>query len=67
VVAYGKCSLTDGAIGEPGAIAAGRGDPLFWRSLGVGLLIAGIVAYPVNRWLIARGQGHAVVHAHHAG
>ena len=33
----------------------------------VGLLIAGVIAYPVNRWLIARGQGHAVVHAHHAG
>ena len=51
----------------PGAIAAGLSDPLFWWSLGVGLLIAGVVAYPVNRWLIARGQGHAVVHAHHAG
>jgi len=51
----------------PGAIAAGLGDPLFWWSLGVGLLIAGVVAYPINRWLIARGRGHAVVHAHHAG
>jgi hypothetical protein len=51
----------------PGAIAAGLGDPLFWWSLGVGPLIAGVIAYPVNRWLIARGRGHAVVHAHHAG
>jgi len=51
----------------PGAIAAGLGDPLFWWSLGAGLLIAGVVAYPINRWLIARGRGHAVVHAHHAG
>jgi len=50
----------------PGAISAGLGDPLFWWSLAVGLLIAGIVAYPVNRWLIARGRGHAAVHAHHA-
>jgi putative flippase GtrA len=50
----------------PGAIAAGLGDPLFWWSLAVGLLIAGGVAYPVNRWLLARGKGHAVVHAHHA-
>jgi hypothetical protein len=49
----------------PGAIAAGLGDPLFWWSLAVGLLIAGVVAYPVNRWLIGRGKGHAVVHAHH--
>src|SRR2546422_2642738 len=50
----------------PGAISAGLGDPLFWWSLAVGLLIAGVVAYPVNRWLVARGRGHAVVHAHHA-
>ena len=50
----------------PGAIAAGLGDALFWWSLLVGLLIAGAVAYPVNRWLLARGRGHAVVHAHHA-
>jgi uncharacterized membrane protein YbjE (DUF340 family) len=50
----------------PGALAAGLGDPLFWWSLAVGLLIAGAVAYPINRWLIGRGKGHAVVHAHHA-
>ncbi len=50
----------------PGAISAGLGDALFWWSLLVGLLIAGAVAYPVNRWLLARGKGHAVVHAHHA-
>ena len=49
----------------PGAIAAGLGDPLFWWSLLVGLVIAGIVAYPVNRWLLVRGRGHAVMHAHH--
>jgi hypothetical protein len=48
----------------PGAISAGLGDPLFWWSLAVGLLIAGVIAYPVNRWLLARGRGHAVVHAH---
>jgi Domain of unknown function (DUF4396) len=50
----------------PGALAAGLGDALFWWSLGVGLLIAGAVAWPVNRWLISRGRGHAAVHAHHA-
>jgi len=49
----------------PGAMAAGLADPLFWGSLAVALLIAGVVAYPVNRWLIARGQGHALVHEHH--
>jgi hypothetical protein len=50
----------------PGAISAGLGDALFWWSLAVGLLIAGVVAFPVNRRLISRGRGHAVMHAHHA-
>ena len=49
----------------PGAIAAGLGDPLFWWSLGVSLLVAFVAAFPVNRWLIARGRGHAVVHELH--
>ncbi|MEA2419538.1 MAG: hypothetical protein QOE60_1744 [Thermoleophilaceae bacterium] len=46
----------------PGAIDAGLGDLLFWGSLSVALVIAGVFAVPVNRWLIARGKGHAVVH-----
>jgi hypothetical protein len=50
----------------PGAIAAGLADALFWWSLGVSLLIAFVAAFPVNRWLIARGRGHAVVHELHA-
>jgi len=50
----------------PGAIAAGLGDALFWWSLGLSLVIAFIAAFPVNRWLIARGRGHAVVHELHA-
>jgi hypothetical protein len=49
----------------PGAIDAGLDDARFWISLAVALLVAGAVAYPANRWLIARGRGHAVVHAHH--
>jgi hypothetical protein len=49
----------------PGAMDAGLGSPLFWGSLAVALLIAGAFAFPVNRWLIARGKGHAVVHQHH--
>jgi hypothetical protein len=49
----------------PGAMEAGVGDPLFWASLAVALVIAGACAFPVNRWLIARGKGHAVVHAYH--
>jgi hypothetical protein len=50
----------------PGAIAAGLGDALFWWSLAVSLAIAFVAALPVNRWLIARGRGHAVVHQLHA-
>ena len=50
----------------PGAIAAGLGDALFWWSLGASLLIAFVAAFPVNRWLIARGRGHAVMHELHA-
>ena len=50
----------------PGAMDAGLDDVGFWASLAVALLIAGAAAYPVNRWLLARGKGHAVVHQHHA-
>ena len=50
----------------PGAIDAGLGDGLFWWSLGVSLIIAFAFAFPLNRWLIARGKGHAVAHAYHS-
>jgi Domain of unknown function (DUF4396) len=46
----------------PGAMDAGLGDVLFWGSLSFALFLAGMAALPVNRWLIARGKGHAVVH-----
>jgi Domain of unknown function (DUF4396) len=49
----------------PGAMEAGLGDVLFWASLAFALAVAWVAAFPVNRWLIARGRGHAVVHAHH--
>ncbi|TKB87964.1 MAG: DUF4396 domain-containing protein, partial [Nitrospira sp.] len=49
----------------PGAMDAGLSDPLFWGSLIVSLILAGTAAFPVNRWLIARGKGHALVHGHH--
>jgi hypothetical protein len=49
-------------LAVPGAMEAGLDDLLFWGSLAVALVIAGIAAFPVNRWLIARGKGHAVVH-----
>ena len=50
----------------PDAMDAGLGDALFWGSLALALAVAWVAAFPVNRWLIARGRGHAVVHAHHA-
>src|SRR3954463_13408693 len=46
----------------PGAMDAGLGDVLFWGSLAFSLAIAGAFALPVNRWLLARGKGHAAVH-----
>lgn len=49
----------------PGAMDAGLTTWLFWGSLALALLIAGAAAFPVNRWLITRGKGHAVVHSHH--
>ena len=49
----------------PGAMDAPIDAPFFWFAMGVSLAVAGVLAYPVNRWLIARGKGHAVVHAHH--
>jgi uncharacterized protein DUF4396 len=49
----------------PGAMSAGLADLLFWASLGASLLVAFVVTVPVNRALLARGKGHAVVHAYH--
>jgi len=49
----------------PGAMEAGLADWLFWGSLAFALAVAFVVTLPVNRWLIGRGRGHAVVHAHH--
>ena len=49
----------------PGAVDAGLGDALFWGSLALSLAVAWVAAFPANRWLIARGRGHAVVHERH--
>ena len=51
----------------PGAMAAGLGDLRFWTSLAFALGVAFVVTVPVNRWLIARGRGHAVAAPHHHG
>jgi hypothetical protein len=50
----------------PGAIAAGLSDGLFWWSLILSLAIAFVLTVPVNRLLIARGRGHAVMHQLHS-
>ncbi len=49
----------------PGALAAGLGDAKFWWSIILGFAIAFGPAWAVNRWLIARGKGHAVAHEYH--
>jgi hypothetical protein len=49
----------------PGAMDAGLGSLLFWGSLALALAIAFVAAFPVNRYLISRGKGHAVVHEYH--
>lgn len=51
----------------PGAMEAGLDQPLFWGSLLFSLILAGLAAFPANRWLIVRGRGHAVLHHHHHG
>jgi hypothetical protein len=51
----------------PGAMNAGLTTFLFWGSLVGSLVVAGIAAFPVNRWLVSRGRGHALVHRRHVG
>jgi uncharacterized protein DUF4396 len=51
----------------PGAMGAPLASPLFWGSLALSLALAGLAAFPLNRWLILKGQGHAVVHGHNGG
>ena len=66
-ISIGVMEITDNAVvlAVPGAMGAGLVDLLFWGSLALSLVIAFVVALPVNRWLVARGLGHAAVHAHH--
>ena len=52
-------------VAVPGAMDAGLADFLFWGSLAFSLVVAFIVTVPVNRWLIGRGKGHAVMHEYH--
>ncbi|MDQ2630528.1 MAG: DUF4396 domain-containing protein [Actinomycetota bacterium] len=63
-VSIAVMEIVDNAVmlAVPGAMEAGLASPLFWGSLAFALVVAGLIALPVNRWLIARGRGHAVVH-----
>ncbi len=49
----------------PGAMDAGLGDALFWGALAIALAVAFALTTPVNKWMIGRGRGHAVVHRYH--
>ena len=66
-VSIATMEIVDNAfiLAVPGAIAAGLGEALFWWSLSLSLVIAFVLTVPVNRWLIARGRGHATVHELH--
>ena len=59
--------LLDNAVivALPGAMDAGLTTLLFWGSLAFSLIVAFLVTTPINRWMITRGKGHAVVHAYH--
>jgi len=66
-VSIAVMEIVDNAVmlAVPGAMDAGVGSLLFWGALAFALAVAFVVTVPVNRWMIARGRGHAVVHAHH--
>jgi hypothetical protein len=66
-VSIAVMELMDNAfiVAVPGAMAAGLTSALFWGSLAGSLVVAFLVTTPVNRWMISRGKGHAVVHAYH--
>ena len=66
-VSIAVMELVDNAIivAVPGAMDAGLASLLFWGSLVFSLLVAFVVTVPVNKWMIGRGLGHAVMHGHH--
>jgi hypothetical protein len=66
-VSIAVMEIVDNAVmvGVPGAMEAGLASWLFWGALAFALVVAFVVTVPVNKWLIGRGSGHAVVHAYH--
>jgi hypothetical protein len=67
-VSIAVMELLDNAfvLAVPGAMNAGLTSALFWISLGLSLVVAFTLTTPVNKWMIGRGLGHAVVHQYHA-
>lgn len=67
VLSIAVMELLDNAVvlAVPGAMSAGLGSLLFWASLAFSLVVAFLLTTPVNRAMIGRGKGHAVVHAYH--
>lgn len=59
--------LVDNAflLAVPGAMEAGLSDAFFWVALAASLAVAFVLTVPVNKWMIGRGKGHAVVHELH--
>ena len=68
-VSIAVMELLDNAVvvAVPGAMDAGLASVRFWGSLALSLVVAFVLTTPVNRWMISRGRGHAVVHHHHHG
>ncbi len=66
-VSIAVMELVDNAVmvSVPGAMEAGLTSAFFWLALAAAFAVAFVVTTPVNRWLMSRGRGHAVVHAHH--
>jgi Domain of unknown function (DUF4396) len=66
-VSIAVMEIVDNAVilAVPGAMEAGLGSWLFWATLAFALAVAFVVTVPVNRWMIGRGRGHAVVHEYH--
>lgn len=52
-------------VAVPGAMEAGLASWVFWASLAFALVVAFVLTTPINRWLISRGKGHAVIHQYH--
>ncbi|MGY1624941.1 DUF4396 domain-containing protein [Geodermatophilus sp. SYSU D00965] len=66
-VSIAVMEVVDNAVmlSVPGAMETGIGSALFWLALAGSLAVAFVVTLPVNRWMISRGRGHAVVHGLH--